>query len=305
LHVLIKATEAHILTDRVYTESNDPPFAVLKAANGTQLSAIGRGYLATGSISLEAYIFDPRDLVNNLLGLAPFADRNCTTTFKPASFLIYQGDESHPVLVGTRDRARALWLVDLNANVSHVPLSDGIPPPHPPAHTRAKRQSSTHGVYIEANHVAEQSNASYVRFVHASLGYPAPTTFLRAVTAGYITGRHQFPRLTAKMVRKHIHNAMATAKGHLDRTPSSRPHAQSDAVSALRRHHTRAAQAQNKAGTKTEPFSLTDIQRSTTLDYTGPLPEPCTSGTRYFQIATCMNIISTRLASLLLSRNVD
>ena len=90
------------------------------------------------------------------------------------------------------------------------------------------------------------------------------------------------------MVRKHIPNAMATAKGHLDRKPSSLPHAQSDAVSALRRHHTREAQAQQQSGTKIEPFSLTGIERSTTLhlDYTGPLPEPCTSGTRYFQIAT-------------------
>jgi hypothetical protein len=259
-HVLIKATDAHILTDREYTVGNAPVFAELKAANGTHLSAIGRDNLATGSISLVAYIFDPRDLVNNLLGLAPYADRNCTTTFKPASFLIYQGDESHPLLVGTRDKTRALCLVDLNANLPHAPNSNGIPPPHPPAPTRAnRRQSSPHEVYIEASHVGEQDNASYVRFVHASLGYPAPTTFLRAVIAGHITGRHQLPRLTAKMVRKHIPNAMATAKGHLDRKLSSLPHAQSDAVSALRRHHTREAQAQKQLGTKTEPFSLTGI----------------------------------------------
>jgi hypothetical protein len=74
-------------------------------------------------------------------------------------------------------------------------------------------------------------NASYVRFIHACLGYPAPTTFLRAVTVGFITGPQQFPRLTAKMVRKHLPNATATAKGHLDQTPSSLLHAQSDAVS--------------------------------------------------------------------------
>jgi hypothetical protein len=42
------------------------------------------------------------------------------------------------------------------------------------------------GIYVEANAVTLQDNATYVRFVHACLGYPTPTTFLRAVTAGFI-----------------------------------------------------------------------------------------------------------------------
>ena len=147
---------------------------------------------------------------------------------------------------------------------------------------------------MEANHVARHDNASYVRFIHACLGYPAPTTFLRAVTAGYITGTHQFPRLTAKMVRKHLPNATATAKGHLDQTPSSLPHAQSDAVSALRRHHTRATRERQRQHARLllptcgdKPFSLGEVPRSTLLhvDYTGPLPETCSSGTRYFQVS--------------------
>ena len=133
-----------------------------------------------------------------------------------------------------------------------------------------------------------------MRFIHACLGYPAPTTFLRAVEKGFITGPNQFPRLTAKMVRKHLPNATATAKGHLDRTPSSLSHGRSDAVSALRRHHTRATQAQQlqKAqlvlkDAKPEPLHLDKVPLSTVLhlDYTGALPEVCTSGTRYFQVS--------------------
>ena len=36
-----------------------------------------------------------------------------------------------------------------------------------------------------------------------------------------------------------------------------------------------------------QPFSITNVPYSTTLhlDYTGPLPDVCTSGTRYFQVS--------------------
>jgi hypothetical protein len=93
------------------------------------------------------------------------------------------------------------------------------------------------------------------------------------------------------MVRKHMPNALATAKGHLDRKPSSNPHANSDAVSALRRHHTRSQHDQQRLvgqhAKPTVPFSPTAASKSSTLhlDYTCALPEVCTSGTRYFQIA--------------------
>jgi hypothetical protein len=293
-HILIRKSDAHILTSIEYTPVSAPPIAVLKTANGDPLCAIGQGKFTVGSLSLTAYIFQPSDLVNNLLGLAPFADRACTSTFRPTSFQIYPHKGSTPLLVGTRDSSRSLWLVDLNANSLPISTSDGIPPPHQYAALHTSQMTPAHGVYIEANHVSRHDNASYVRFTHACLGYPAPTTFLRAVTAGYITGPNQFPRLTAKMVRKHLPNATATAKGHLDQTPSSLPHAQSDAVSALRRHHANLTKSplsqklskSDQADTK-PVFDPRDVPRSTVLhlDYTGALPEVCTSGTRYFQVS--------------------
>jgi hypothetical protein len=173
-----------------------------------------------------AYIFQDDDLVNNLMGLAPFADRHCTAVFKATSFSLYHG-KSSIILTGERNSTKELWQVRFGAATE----SDGIPPPS---------SALDKGIYIEANNVNLHDNASYVRFVHASLGYPAPTTFLHAVMAGYITTETQYPRLTGKMVRKHMPNALATAKGHLDRKPSATPHANSDAVSALRRHDTRS-----------------------------------------------------------------
>jgi hypothetical protein len=68
------------------------------------------------------------------------------------------------------------------------------------------------GTYIAANSVRDTDAESYVKFIHAFLGFPAPTTFLKAVTRGYITGPNQFPRLTPKMVRRYMPNAIATAR---------------------------------------------------------------------------------------------
>ncbi len=45
-HVLFKASAAHVLRNVEYSRKNDPPFAVLKAANHGVLTAIGRGFLS-------------------------------------------------------------------------------------------------------------------------------------------------------------------------------------------------------------------------------------------------------------------
>ncbi len=72
---------------------------------------------------------------------------------------------------------------------------------------------------LESN---KHSDKDYVNFVHASLGYPAPTTFMNAARKGFINGPNQYTRLTSKLVAKHLPNAMATARGHLDRKLAGR-----------------------------------------------------------------------------------
>jgi hypothetical protein len=81
---------------------------------------------------------------------------------------------------------------------------------------------------------SKHSDKEYVHFVHASLGFPAPTTFMNAARKGFINGTNQYTRLTSKLVAKNMPNAAATARGHLERKPASKPHSASQAVSALR-----------------------------------------------------------------------
>jgi hypothetical protein len=70
---------------------------------------------------------------------------------------------------------------------------------------------------IRLFHEDTRRDAKFVQFVHACLGSPPPTTFLHAIEKGFLSSDNQFPRLTSKMVRKHMPNSEATARGHLNK----------------------------------------------------------------------------------------
>jgi hypothetical protein len=123
-HILIKNTDAHI--SRMSCTPRNPVALWL-----CWTQPMDQGTLNIGTLSLTAYIFQSRDLVNNLLGLAPFADHNCTSIFKTSSFSVYRDPFTSPVLHGIRDSTRSLWLVGIGAKSPNTLPSDGIPPPYP------------------------------------------------------------------------------------------------------------------------------------------------------------------------------
>jgi hypothetical protein len=164
------------------------------------------------------YIF----LVHNLLGIAPFADKECTATFSANRFALYHLDRKS-ILVGTRHTGN-LWRIALSNY--HYPIAPSAP--ILPLET---------GPVLLLHQTQQQPDREHVRFVHAALGSPPPTTFMKAVTCGYINGPRQFPRLTTKMVRQNMPNSEATSRGHLRKSPTAQPHAHSDAVSARQRQH--------------------------------------------------------------------
>jgi hypothetical protein len=172
-------------------------------------------------------------------------------------------------LKGTRHSAN-LWHCDADS----IRLWDSH-------NTRTSRNQSCSCTIM---HKDTRRDEGYVRYTHTCLGNPVPTTFLQAVQRGYITGPNQFPRLTPKLVRRNMPNSEATAKGHLNKTPTGQPHVDSQSVDAQRRLH---RSTQRTKPTKTEPFHLTCVPRSKTLhiDYTGSLSERCEMGTVYFLVA--------------------
>ena len=94
------------------------------------------------------------------------------------------------------------------------------------------------------------------------------------------------------MVRNHMPDSEATAKGHLNKTPTALPHPLSASVSARKRHHDRTQLRRpidKESTTKPAriPFNPKSIPRSTTIhmDYTGRLPMRGSAGTLYFLVA--------------------
>jgi hypothetical protein len=196
------------------------PFAILCAANGQELTAIGRDIFTIKHIAVVAYLFRDENLVHNLLGMAPFADKGCTAVFTAREFHLYH--QTTLLIAGKRH----------SANLWHVALDEG-----PTIEVPSTFPEGPPTTQVLLLHEDTRRDKNYVQFVHACMGSPPPTTFLQAIQKGYLTGADQFPRLTTRMVRKHMPNSMATARGHLNKSPIGQPHALSDAVSARKRHH--------------------------------------------------------------------
>ena len=273
-HVLFRQEDSHCLSHVQFSPPCSSPFAILSAANGAALNAIGRGMFTVGTVTIVAFIFRDTDLIHNLMGIAPFADLGCTATFTAKRFtLTHLGND--PILIGTRHTSN-LWRIPIPRQNSKLVPDYG-----------ANQVTLLHQTAIP--------EAEHIRFVHASLGHPTPTTFLTAVARGFINDVTQFPRLTTKNVRRHMPNSEASARGHLRKTPTAQPHAGSDAVSALHRYHKaevikelKRKHLSNNLGSLYPPFNPTTVTKSTTLhlDYTGAWPERGSMGTSHLEIST-------------------
>ncbi len=222
------------------------------------------------------HLFQDDDLAHNLLGMAPFADCGCTAVFTAQDFHLYHGKV---LLIKGRRYSENLW---------HVALCPG--PAVKGTGTFPEGPATTHVLLL---HDDTKRDQKYVAFVHACMGSPPPTTFLQAVQKGYLAGDDQFPRLTARMVRKHMPNSMATARGHLNKSPVGQPHALSNSVSARKRHHKKAIAEADKLSMESKreqapKFDPASIPKSTTihLDYTGKMPKRGSRGTLCYLIAT-------------------
>jgi hypothetical protein len=164
-HVLFRERDTSILSNIQMSQAGSSPFALLRTTSGALLvlSAIGRGMLKISSVTVIAYIFRDNALLHNLLGIAPFADKGCTATFSANRFALYHLDRK-PILVGTRHTGN-LWRINY-----HYPSA-----PMPPLET---------GPVLLLHQTQQQPDRQHVRFVHAALGSPPSTTFMKAVTCG-------------------------------------------------------------------------------------------------------------------------
>jgi hypothetical protein len=151
-------------------------FASLKSAKkGSELSAIGRGLLKIGPFCLQAFIFSDDKLEDTLLGLDPLTEHGCTAILTHQSFHLYYKTNPDPNLSGSKKANQKAWKVQIQQQTQ---APDITPVPVASSAFAGKLQG------------ARQTDSEYVQFVHVSLGFPAPTTFMNAARKRFITGRN-------------------------------------------------------------------------------------------------------------------
>jgi hypothetical protein len=119
-HVLFQERHIGLLSHVQLSRPNHKPFAILRAANGQVLTAIGKGIFRIKHISVVAYIFRNADLVHNLLGIATFADCGCKAIFTAKDFSLHH----HKTLLMTGKRHSAnLWHIALSESPRPKPIT--------------------------------------------------------------------------------------------------------------------------------------------------------------------------------------
>ena len=139
---------------------------------------------------VSAYFLPDSNLSHSLLGISPLIRPNGLAIFTPTSVKIFDTPTSTtPFLSGTKSPQSDLWFF----TAPH--------PPIPPVPSTALFSLSSLPL------------ARFVAYMHRSFGSPPISTFLRALSRGYI---HGIPKLTATLVRKFPPLSLATSYGHLD-----------------------------------------------------------------------------------------
>lgn len=162
--------------------------------NGASINSthIGKLPIANSTCHTPVYIFSDDDLQQSLLSFSALCnEHNCEVTLTSTDVFIRQG--ALLLFHGTKAVTDTLWTIDLDKFTACDTLPAAV----------------CNNVY------KTDTNGEFVAFVHASFGSPVLSTFLHAVTMGWLS---KYPRLTASMVSANPPHSVATAKGHLNQT---------------------------------------------------------------------------------------
>jgi hypothetical protein len=167
---------------------------VVEFPNGTTAISLESGtYIpAAGVLPVPATVFKDSDIQRSLVGLSDFCRDGQEIRLTEYGMDIIKAGEV--LLHSEKLSGDKLWSF-----------------PRQSQQTLENSQRDIHASSVVRNDI----QAGYVKFWSAALGSSADDTLIRALAAGYLGN---LPRLTARMVRRHRPNSLATAKGHLDRT---------------------------------------------------------------------------------------
>ena len=214
---------------------------------------------------IPAYIFPDTSLHTSLLSISELCNAGCLATFDANSFHLTYNDL--PVIQGFKHANDKLWSVSLPSNTCN---NNSNP---------------------QCNAAQLSSDASFVSFVHTSLGNPVFSTFIHAIRAGYL---NSWPRLSTAIVLAHPPHTIATAKGHLNQHRQGMDSTKTDssilAVPSPGSDSTNPdiVEAQSSLTPETSNHAyvkILQIPHTVSADLTGKFPVTADSGAQYVLIS--------------------
>jgi hypothetical protein len=209
---------------------------------------------------------------NSLISGPKFADANYITVLTPTEVLIYDGrglkisTSKEAIIRGWRDTTSGLWRIPLEKDCA----------PHKSEYVLLPKGSeeAIHNVY------ELPSTKQVIRYLHACAGFPAKTTWIKAIRAGNFA---TWPHLTLKAVQQHFPESDETQQGHMRnikqgiRSTKIKKEAteiitsEGSVITPLKKHHDIYVR-------------IEEARETIYTDQTGAFPTRARSGARYIMI---------------------
>ena len=197
-------TKAMLLPIRQLHLINDPTGVGginLHTASGDTITSIDKGTFALGTENLSVDVFDDKDLMHAVVGLAPLANLDYTISLDKHRMIVSK--DGQQLINAPKLPTDLLWKINLDNLVDN---SSSVPVQHPP-------HLPDDYVFLSIHH---SGNADFAKFVSSAMGSPPDSTLLKALRKRYVI----WPHFNSSMLAKNPTNLMATHKGHLDAIPS-------------------------------------------------------------------------------------
>ena len=226
--------------------------------------SVGSLHLPNLNQAIIAHIFEDSELSLSLLSISDLCDAGCTATFS-AEHIIIKHNECI-IIQDSKQKQDSLWHVTLPNTQVHATAANV-------AYSPAPTHSSKDG--------------DFVRFIHASFGSPALSTFTNAIRANYLPS---IPRLTCALLASHSPHTIPTALGHLDQIRQKHnstkrfislfadTEVDSESLDTVQS----ATDTTIDSNTYTSVFALTETMHS---DLTGKFPVTSFSGMQYIIVS--------------------
>ena len=227
--------------------------------NGSTISSSVSGTLLFPNLPypIYAYIFPDKVLHTSLLSVSDLCNVGCLATFTDTQFHVTYNNST--VLHGIKATSDTLWTAQLPT------------------------QSAAASTHTTSSHAARlTADAEFVLFVHASLGSPVYSTFLRVIRAGYLSS---WPRLTTNIVLAHPPHTIATAKCHLNQLRQGLDSTKTDAVCPTTDNDDSPELPLTAESANHTYVKMVRPPHTVSSDLTGKFPVQADSGAQYILIS--------------------